>query len=194
MSREIELWAVDLLGRLPEGGPARLDSLGKKGRLSNRPNPTPRGDLPGHLHLCLQNSQVRLFIQRRESGNLSPTPVAWRQLEASLYARHECIWPSLRCSGSSVSGSKIPCGPQFQWEGRKWFKSWKMYSSIPWKQEGVSEGKRGREKLNTELKAGSCGGALLFVGRSIRLRRVQDPGLPLMRLYLYLIFYKIFLS
>lgn len=73
-----------------------------------------------------------------------------RQLEASLYARHECIWPLLGCSGSSVSGSKIPCGPQFQWEGRKWFKSWTMYSSIPWKEEGVSEGKRGRDKLNNE--------------------------------------------
>ena len=173
-----------MLGRLPEGGPARLDSLGKKGRLSNRPDPTPRGDLPGHSHLCLQNSQVRLFIQRHESGNLSPTPVAWKTTEASLYARHECIWPLLGCLGSSVSGSKIPRGPQFQWEGRKWFKSWKMYSSIPWKEEGVSEGKRGREK---HWKRRELWRALLFVGRSIRLWRVQDPGLPLMRLITYII-------
>lgn len=30
-----------------------------------------------------------------------------------LYARQECIWSLLRCAGSSVSGSKIPCGHDF---------------------------------------------------------------------------------
>lgn len=87
----------------------------KEGFLPDRPDPTPRWDLPGHLHLGLQDSQVRLFIQRQVTLAI-PAQLQWPagQVKTSLYARLECIWSLLGCSAFSVCGSKIPRGPQFQ--------------------------------------------------------------------------------